>query len=42
MNRKLTYNMAISALGSALKFGIDPSLEPIKRMCRALGDPQDA
>lgn len=42
MDRKLTYNMAISALGSALKFGIDPSLEPIKRMCRALGEPQDA
>ena len=42
MDRKLTYNMAISALGGALKFGIDPSLEPIRRMCRALGEPQDA
>lgn len=36
----MNYAQALDALGSALKFGIDPSLEPITRMCAALGDPQ--
>lgn len=40
MATHLTYDEAVRALVHALKFGIDPSLEPIRRMCAELGDPQ--
>ncbi len=38
----LTYNQAVSALESALKFGINPSLDPIHAVCEKLGNPQDS
>lgn len=38
----LNYQQSIAALEGALKFGIDPSLEPIRKMCAALGNPQDS
>ena len=38
----MNYAESIAALEGALKFGIDPSLEPIARMCAAMGDPQNA
>lgn len=41
MASRLTYDEAVRALAHALKFGIDPSLEPIRRMCAELGNPQD-
>lgn len=40
MKTALTYNEAVSTLREALKFGINPSLEPITKMCAAMGDPQ--
>ncbi len=40
MELAMTYNDAVSMLKHALKFGIDPSLEPIAKMCTAMGDPQ--
>lgn len=36
------YAEALAALGSALKFGIHPSLDGIRRLTDALGRPQDA
>lgn len=39
---EMTYDEAVSTLGRALKFGINPSLEPIKAMCAALGNPQES
>lgn len=38
----LTYSEAIDKLGSALRFGINPSLEGIQALAEALGRPQDA
>ena len=38
----VNYEQSINALESALKFGIDPSLEPIRKMCASMGNPQDA
>ena len=38
----MNYEESVAALESALKFGIDPSLEPIRKMCAAMGMPQDA
>lgn len=38
----MNYEESVAALESALKFGIDPSLEPICKMCAAMGNPQDA
>lgn len=40
MNDRMTYDAAVHTLGSALKFGINPSLEPIRAMCEAMGNPQ--
>lgn len=37
-----SYEQAVGVLESALKFGINPSLEPIACMCRELGNPQSA
>ena len=39
MNTALSYTEAVSVLTHALKFGINPSLDPIKNMCAAMGDP---
>ena len=36
----MTYDDAVATLEDALKFGMDPSLEPIRAMCAAMGDPQ--
>ncbi len=36
----MEYDQACRRLRDALTFGIDPSLEPIRTLCRALGDPQ--
>ena len=36
----MTYDEAVATLEDALKFGMDPSLEPIKAMCAAMGEPQ--
>lgn len=36
----MPYDEAIELLESALVFGVDPSLEPIKKACAAMGDPQ--
>ena len=38
----MNYEEAINHVMSALKFGIDPSLEPIAALCKAMGQPQDA
>lgn len=40
MTQSMTYDVAVAALEDALKFGMDPSLEPIRAMCVAMGDPQ--
>ena len=40
MNECMSYNEAIELLSNALKFGINPSLEPIRAMCEALRNPQ--
>lgn len=42
MNSQLTYSESVELLSSALKFGINPSLTPIEKMCEQLGDPQCA
>lgn len=36
----MTYDEAVATLEDALKFGMDPSLEPIRAMCAAMGNPQ--
>lgn len=38
----MEYAEALEVLEQALKFGIDPSLEPIKEMCEELGNPQNS
>ncbi len=38
----MNYEEAIKHVMSALKFGIDPSLEPIAALCQVMGQPQDA
>ncbi len=35
------YEQACATLHEALRFGMDPSLEPISRMCAAMGAPQE-
>lgn len=40
MEHHLTYDDAVHALEGALKFGIDPSLDPMRTMCEAMGNPQ--
>ena len=40
MTQSMTYDDAVATLEDALKFGMDPSLEPIRAMCAAMGDPQ--
>ena len=40
MQANLDYERACATLHEALRFGMDPSLEPITRMCAAMGDPQ--
>ena len=40
MMRSMTYDEAVAALEGALKFGMNPSLEPIAAMCTAMGEPQ--
>ncbi len=35
------YERACATLHEALRFGMDPSLEPISRMCAAMGAPQE-
>ena len=37
-----TWSDAESALAGALRFGVNPSLDPIRAMCDVLGRPQDA
>lgn len=41
MNLNLTYEQAVDLLEGALVFGIDPSLEPMRKMCEELGNPQE-
>lgn len=41
-DRALTYGEALERLGSALSFGINPSLDGIRELTAALGNPQDA
>ena len=36
----MTYDDAVATLEGALKFGMNPSLEPIRAMCAAMGEPQ--
>jgi dihydrofolate synthase / folylpolyglutamate synthase len=36
----MTYEAALARIGRALQFGINPSLEPVRDVCRLLGDPQ--
>ncbi len=36
----MTYDEAVATLEGALKFGMNPSLEPIAAMCAAMGEPQ--
>ena len=36
------YTKALDVLTDALKFGIDPSLDTIRALCAALGNPQDS
>ena len=36
----MTYDEAVATLEGALKFGMNPSLEPIRAMCAAMGEPQ--
>ena len=40
MTQHMTYDDAVAALEGALKFGMNPSLEPIRAMCTAMGEPQ--
>lgn len=40
MMQSMTYDEAVAALEGALKFGMNPSLEPIAAMCAAMGEPQ--
>lgn len=40
MRDDMSYAEAVELLEHALRFGIDPSLEPIRAMCAQLGDPQ--
>jgi dihydrofolate synthase/folylpolyglutamate synthase len=42
MGRALTYDEAIGRLGEALRFGINPSLDGMRVLTHALGDPQAA
>lgn len=42
MEVALTYDQAIARLGEALRFGINPSLEGIRVLTRALGMPQQS
>lgn len=41
-DRALTYDEALERLGRALTFGINPSLDGIRALTGALGNPQDA
>jgi folylpolyglutamate synthase/dihydropteroate synthase len=38
--QSMNYDSALARIGRALQFGIDPSLEPVRDVCRLLGDPQ--
>lgn len=40
MTQHMTYDDAVATLEGALKFGMNPSLEPIRAMCAAMGNPQ--
>lgn len=40
MTQHMTYDEAVATLEGALKFGMNPSLEPIRAMCAAMGEPQ--
>ena len=40
MMQSMTYDDAVATLEGALKFGMNPSLEPIRAMCAAMGNPQ--
>ncbi len=40
MTQHMTYDDAVATLEGALKFGMNPSLEPIRAMCAAMGEPQ--
>ena len=40
MMQSMTYDDAVATLEGALKFGMNPSLEPIRAMCAAMGEPQ--
>lgn len=40
MTQHMTYDEAVATLEGALKFGMNPSLEPIRAMCAAMGNPQ--
>lgn len=40
MMQSMTYDEAVATLEGALKFGMNPSLEPIAAMCTAMGEPQ--
>lgn len=40
MIQHMTYDDAVATLEGALKFGMNPSLEPIRAMCAAMGEPQ--
>lgn len=42
MSGELTYREATAALSAMLRFGTNPSLESVRALCAALGDPQDA
>lgn len=40
MMQSMTYDDAVATLEGALKFGMNPSLKPIRAMCAAMGEPQ--
>lgn len=40
MTQHMTYDDAVATLECALKFGMNLSLEPIRAMCAAMGEPQ--
>lgn len=40
LTSEVTYDEAVATLEDALKFGMNPSLEPIRAMCAAMGNPQ--
>lgn len=42
MEGHMSYDDAVAALKTALKFGIDPSLEPIRAICADMGNPQES